>query len=382
MSIKIGFIKSEAQIMIQTLDLANNTSKNIIVDMTELKELNLNLLFYSKNENIDSFEEAINNEAKYEGKSQEKNQLWEASEESYLASSQIFEQKLPLSEYHAKVLNRLGRLNYYIFQKRDQSEILWKKVLKIRKEVLGTQHPNYAISLMSLGALHYEKGEYTQAEDFFLRAMSIQEKSLGTKHVHYANSLKNLSNLYSEQGQHEKAISLSEQGLEIIRENYGNTHPAYAKAIEQLGILYYDMDAYSEAKSYYNLALKIQKQEVPNSPEYAYTLIALADVCTQLGEYPKAKTYALEALSILEKVLSPEDPHFVHLLTSLASIYLGTGEYLKAEKLYLENFQLIDNIYSIRHPYHVNALNNVAQMFIKTKQPLQARAYFNSPLKN
>jgi CHAT domain-containing protein len=316
------------------------------------------------------------------GIAQEKNQLWEASEQSYLRSSQIFEQQLPLSEHHAKVLNRLGRLNYYIFQKRDQSEILWKKVLQIRKKVLGTQHPNYAISLMSLGALHYEKGEYAQAEDFFLRAMSIQEKSLGTKHIHYANSLKNLSNLYSEQGQYGKAISLSEQALEIIRENYGNTHPVYAKAIEQLGILYYDMDAYPKAKAYYNLALKIQKKAAPNSPEYAYTLIALADVCTQLEEYPKAKTHALEALGILEKTRSPKDPHYVHLLTSLASIYLGTGEYQKSEKLYVNNIQLIDEIYSIRHPYYINALNNVAQMFLKTKQPLQARAYLQQAINN
>jgi hypothetical protein len=65
MSLKIGFIKSEAQIMIQTVDLANKSHKSIIIDMTDLKEQNLNLLFYSKNEDISSVEELINNEAKF-----------------------------------------------------------------------------------------------------------------------------------------------------------------------------------------------------------------------------------------------------------------------------------------------------------------------------
>lgn len=65
MSIKVGYIKSEAQVMIQSLDLENKTHENIIIDITDLKEQNLNLLFYSKDEDISSIEEQINSEAKF-----------------------------------------------------------------------------------------------------------------------------------------------------------------------------------------------------------------------------------------------------------------------------------------------------------------------------
>ena len=65
MSIKIGFIKSAAQVMIQVLDSTEKSNKSIIIDITELKEQNLSILFFSKDDDLSSIQDILNSEGKF-----------------------------------------------------------------------------------------------------------------------------------------------------------------------------------------------------------------------------------------------------------------------------------------------------------------------------
>jgi hypothetical protein len=65
MSIKIGYIKSTAQVMIKELDIANRSAKSKIIDITNLKEQNLSLLFFSNEEDMDSIQDVVNSEGKF-----------------------------------------------------------------------------------------------------------------------------------------------------------------------------------------------------------------------------------------------------------------------------------------------------------------------------
>src|SRR5690242_3348454 len=90
---------------------------------------------------------------------------------------------------------------------------LVERALKLRKAVLGENHPDFAASLNSLANLYYDQGNYTQAEPLYERALAIREASLGNNHPLVAASLNNLANLYYDQGNYTQAEPLHERAL-------------------------------------------------------------------------------------------------------------------------------------------------------------------------
>ncbi len=50
----------------------------------------------------------------------------------------------------------------------------YSQSLKIRRKVLGNEHEHVATSLMNIASIHYNKGEYKEAEEGYLEALRIQ----------------------------------------------------------------------------------------------------------------------------------------------------------------------------------------------------------------
>lgn len=77
----------------------------------------------------------------------------------------------------AAVMNNLG---VSLYRARDYSaaEPLLRGALAIRKEALGSEHPDVAGSLNNLAALLRAKRDYAEAEALYRRALAIREKVL------------------------------------------------------------------------------------------------------------------------------------------------------------------------------------------------------------
>ena len=54
----------------------------------------------------------------------------------------------------------------------DQALSLFEEALEIREKILGTDHPDTAISLNNLAIWHESVGNYDQALELFLRALA------------------------------------------------------------------------------------------------------------------------------------------------------------------------------------------------------------------
>ena len=74
--------------------------------------------------------------------------------------------------------------------------------------MLGTEHPDYANSLIGHAVLYEKMGDYARAEPLYLEAKKVYAKVLGTKHPDYANTLNNLAGLYEKTGDDTRAQSL------------------------------------------------------------------------------------------------------------------------------------------------------------------------------
>ncbi|HLG77550.1 MAG TPA: tetratricopeptide repeat protein, partial [Ktedonobacteraceae bacterium] len=77
----------------------------------------------------------------------------------------------------------------------------------------------------NLAALYYQQGKYEEAEPLYLRALAICEQVLGSEHPDTAMSLNNLAALYYHQGKYEQAVSLMKRALGILTSSLGLEHP-------------------------------------------------------------------------------------------------------------------------------------------------------------
>ena len=105
-------------------------------------------------------------------------------------------------------------------------------------------------------------------------------------------------------GEYEKALQYSEQAVTQAEKEFGKRHLNYALALNNLGILYssYKLD-YKKAEPLYRHALRIYEEYGKDSPDYGICLDNLAILYHDLGNYSKAESFYVRALSIKEKIL-------------------------------------------------------------------------------
>jgi tetratricopeptide (TPR) repeat protein len=111
-----------------------------------------------------------------------------------------------------------------------------EQCVRICREALGEQHPEYATSLNNLAALHESMGDYARAEPLHRQAMEICREALGEHDPYYAANLNNLAMLYQSMGDYPRAEPLHRQAMEIRRKALGGKHPWYATSLNNLGL--------------------------------------------------------------------------------------------------------------------------------------------------
>jgi tetratricopeptide (TPR) repeat protein len=69
-----------------------------------------------------------------------------------------------------------------------KAEPLYQEALRIRQKVLGSEHPDTALSLDCLAVLYQTMGEYTKAEPLYQEAVRIRQKVLGPENPYTATA--------------------------------------------------------------------------------------------------------------------------------------------------------------------------------------------------
>ncbi|MBK6877852.1 MAG: tetratricopeptide repeat protein [Ignavibacteria bacterium] len=177
---------------------------------------------------------------------------------------------------------------------------MYLEAMRIRKEILGENHPDYANSLNNLAGISCKIGSYENAEPLFIETLRITKEILGENHPYYATSLNNLAGLYFATGNYEKAEQMFHEALRITREILGENHHDYAASLNNLAVFY-----------------------------------------SATGNYEKSELMFLEALRILKEILGEDHPDYAASLNNLASVHDANGNYEKAEPLLIESNNII-----------------------------------------
>lgn len=250
----------------------------------------------------------------------------------------------------ARLLNEAGN---YCFERAQYEEagLLFKRTLAIRERVLGSDHPDVAMSLSNLAALYDHQGRYEEAKSLFKRALAIRERAPETDHLDMALILNNLAALYYHQSWYEEAEPLYERSLAIRVRVLGPDHPGVATSLNNLAALYDHQGRYAEAEPLLERALTIREQALGlDHPDVAGSLNSLAGVYNNQGRYAEAESLSERSLAIRERTLGPDHPDVARSLNNLATLYDHQGRYAEAKSLLERSLAICEKTLGPNHP--------------------------------
>lgn len=284
-----------------------------------------------------SYAQALNNL----GELYNKNGYLSKAERFYLQALSIYENEVPLPYAYTNLLENLGHL-YCALGEYAKSESYYEDVLRIRKELVGEWHPDYAHVLEGLSVLYSDMGDYTKAEKYELQVCKINKKYWGENHFEYALSLGNLGALYASMDDTCRAEECLKNALEILNEH----HPAYAFALLNLGKFYHDQKDYLTAESYYRQSDELFKNIVgEQSPYYVYLLSFEGRLFYDKGDLEQAEVYYGQAKVLCKTIYGDCHPIFAMILLDIGKLYEKKGELSKAEKFILHSTSIYKEFY-------------------------------------
>jgi tetratricopeptide (TPR) repeat protein/CHAT domain-containing protein len=243
----------------------------------------------------------------------------------------------------------------------SRAERLDQEAVDILKKVVGEQHPGYAIALNNLAGLYAERGDPARAEPLHRKALEIRKQVLGPTHPHYAQSLQGLAGVYREMGDLARAEPLFREAVEINREALGERHTRFALALINLGAIYRDTDDWRRAEPLLRQAVDILRESVGDKhPDYAKSLDNLASLYRSMSQYTRAMPLLREALEIEKATVGEKHPSYAITLNDLGAVYESLGEYERAASLYEAALELDRDVFGEQHPYYAIGLNNLA----------------------
>ena len=141
-------------------------------------------------------------------------------------------------------------LEFYRQGKAREALVPAKKVLAIRREILGEKHHGTATSLYTVGFLLHTMGDFAAARPYYDQALAIRKEVLGEKHPDTANSINTLGALLKGQGDYAAARPYLEQAVALNREVHGEKHTDTATALNNLGLLLQATGDFAAARPY------------------------------------------------------------------------------------------------------------------------------------
>jgi transcriptional regulator with XRE-family HTH domain len=107
-----------------------------------------------------------------------------------------------------------------------EAEPIYERVLQIREQTLGPDHPDMATALENLAELYSLKRRYVKAEPIYDRVLQIREQTLGPGHPDVATALEGLAWMYLDWG-HQAALAgpLYSRALQIRDKALPPGHP-------------------------------------------------------------------------------------------------------------------------------------------------------------
>lgn len=257
-------------------------------------------------------------------------------------------------------------LSFQLKGEYDKAEPLYKEVMNIRKELLGTENLDYANTVNNLANVYISTRRYEAAVSLHLEAKGIRARLVGEKHPDHTSSLNNLGQLYKFTGQLEKSEQFLLEAVRLRGEAHGKESKPYIQSANNLANLYdYYIGDYLKAEAFYTEVKDLHAKMLgKESAPYALTLSNLGSLFYYAGDYDKAEPYLLEANEIQFRVQGADNVDYANTLTDLANLYADQGRYEESEQLYRQVLDLYRRLEGAESLNVAIAQQNLAVLYV------------------
>ncbi len=271
------------------------------------------------------------------------------------------------SLHHLAVLSQV--------EHRPEAEAQQWQALAAEQKAHGSESPDDAAILNSLGSLYASRGELDKAEPLFQRALAIREKAFGPNNPVVADSLHNIAIGRAARGKFAEAEALFRRALAIREAAFPPDHPDIALNLEALGVLNLRMERFAEAEPLQRRAVAIQEKTLgPDHPKLGYSLSNLAWICASLGKREEAEALFRRSLAVREKALGPNHPEVAKSLSDLANFYLDAKRTTDAEPLLRRALDIQERELAPTHPALLETLERYAPLLRAQGKKAEAAA--------
>jgi len=106
-----------------------------------------------------------------------------------------------------------------------EAESFMQKAFALRKESLGDQHPQTAVSMTSLARLCFLEKRNNESEEYLTTAIPILKHCYGSKHFRVADALQIKAEIFAATSRENDACSIFREVLAIRKEVQSPDHP-------------------------------------------------------------------------------------------------------------------------------------------------------------
>jgi serine/threonine-protein kinase len=107
----------------------------------------------------------------------------------------------------------------------DEAAALYAEALAIYRRIHGSEHPDVARTLTTLGGNEEFAGRHAAAEPLYREALAMQRRLLGDRHRDVGTTLNNLGGLLRRMGRYEEADRTFREAARVYRAALGDDHP-------------------------------------------------------------------------------------------------------------------------------------------------------------
>ena len=197
--------------------------------------------------------------------------------------------------------NCMSTTGYYLGRREEGGR--WEKVAEALLRRLGPGHDRTAAWFYQDRAnIRQRQGNSQAAISDYEKALALKQKVLAPNHPDIALSLLSMASAYNEQGDHVAALAAADKAVNIFRDAYGSSSPQVAFPLGNRGESYELLGRYTEAERDLRLAADLSAEWVgPDHPWTAYPLTALGKTLLLEHHFREATPILERALRIREK---------------------------------------------------------------------------------
>jgi tetratricopeptide (TPR) repeat protein/predicted Ser/Thr protein kinase len=281
-----------------------------------------------------------------------------------------------LRESHARAVRELGSddastLNLSselanelrLLERFDESETLYRELLRVRREKEGTDSRLTHIALNSLAVLLQGRGRPAEAEPLYREAVEIGQRLWGPDNEDTLTASFNLALVQQNLGRAEEAEQRMADLVPRFRRVFGDAHVKTAAVMHHLGCIYDRNGKWREALPLVEEAVRILSHvQGARTIEVADYESALALVQLNLDDPVKASATLRDVVGVRTELLGAEHRETLDARNTLANALVASGRGAEAEPEYRALIEAVPRVYGADDRFTSIVFNSYGQM--------------------